>query len=69
MYALLKIDQYKSIEWGVDVVFQTPKIEVVKAMKLVKENALEEEIKTERQYDEVYTPSTNTVFQIVELVN
>ena len=35
MYALLKVDQYKTIEWGVEIVFQTPKVEVVKAMNLV----------------------------------
>ena len=69
MYALLKIDQYKTIEWGVEIVFQTPKVEVVKAMNLVKENAIDEEIKIEKSYDEDYEPTTKTVFQIVELVN
>ena len=69
MYALLKIDQYKTIEWGVEIVFQTPKVEVVKALKLVKDIAIDEEIKIEISYVEDYEPTTKTVFQIVELVN
>ena len=69
MYALLKVDQYKTIEWGVEIVFQTPKVEVVKAMKLVKENAIEEDIRIDKSYVEDYEPTTKTVFQIVELVN
>ena len=65
-YALLEIDKYKSIEWGVNVVFQTNLLEVARAMKLVKENASNLEIKERKEIDADYIPTPKT-FQIIEL--
>ncbi len=65
-YALLQIDKYKSIEWGVNVVFQTNVLEVARAMKLVKENASDLEIKERKEIDADYIPTPKT-FQIIEL--
>ena len=62
-YALLEINKYQNIEWGVNVVFQTTKLEIARAMKIVKEDAFLEHCKTNED-DWLKTP---TVYQIIEL--
>jgi len=65
-FALLEIDKYHSIEWGVNCVFQSDRISVAQAMKVVKEDA---EWKARELKDEDDISTKETVYKIIDLLD
>ena len=66
-FALMEIDKYHSIEWGVNCIFQSDKLAVAQAMKTVKEDA---EIKARELREEENERNTKeTVYRIFDLLD
>jgi len=66
-FALIEIDKYKSIEWGVNCVFQSDSISVAQAMKIVKEDAETKARKIREEEEDDY--SNDTVYKIIDLLD
>ena len=66
-FALLEIDQYPTIEWGVNCVFQSNDTKVVEAMKLIKEDAVQR-AREEIDQDDL-GHRTETTYTIIDLLD
>ena len=66
-YALLEIDKYPTIEWGVNCVFQSDDVSVARAMKLIKEDAIQR-AKEEIDEDDLRN-RTETIYTIIDLLD
>ncbi len=69
-YALLEIDKYPTIEWGVNCVFQSDDISVARAMKLIKEDAIQRQKERSEDLDEDdFRTRTETIYTIIDLLD
>ena len=66
-YALLEIDKYPTIEWGVNCVFQSDDVSIARAMKLVKEDAIQRR-KEDLDEDDLRN-RTETIYTIIDLLD
>jgi len=66
-YALLEIDKYPTIEWGVNCVFQSDDVSIARAMKLIKEDAIQR-AKEEIDEDDLGN-RTETIYTIIDLLD
>ena len=66
-FALLEIDKYPTIDWGVHCVFQSNKKAVVEAYKIVKEDAVQR-AKEELDEDD-FKNRTETIYTIIDLLD
>ena len=66
-YALLEIDKYPTIEWGVNCVVQSDDVSVARAMKLIKEDAIQR-AKEELDEDD-FKNRTETIYTIIDLLD
>ena len=65
-YALLEIDKYPTIEWGVNCVFQSDDVSIARAMKLVKEDAIQRR-KEDLDEDDLRN-RTETIYTIIDFL-
>ena len=69
-YALLEIDKYPTIEWGVNCVFQSDDVSVTRAMKLIKEDAIQRQKERSEDLDEDdFRTRTETIYTIIDLLD
>ena len=66
-FALLEIDKYPTIDWGVNCVFQSNDTKVVEAMKLIKEDAVQR-AREEIDQDDL-GHRTETTYTIIDLLD
>ena len=66
-YALLEIDKYPTIEWCVNCVFQSDDVSIARAMKLVKEDAIQRR-KEDLDEDDLRN-RTETIYTIIDLLD
>ena len=66
-FALLEIDKYPTIDWGVNCVFQSNDKTVVEAYKIVKEDAIQR-AREEIDEDDL-GHSTDTTYTIIDLLD
>ena len=66
-YALLEIDKYPTNEWGVNCVFQSDDVSIARAMKLVKEDAIQRR-KEDLDEDDLRN-RTETIYTIIDLLD
>ena len=66
-FALLEIDKYPTIDWGVHCIFQSNDKTVTEAMKLIKEDAIQR-AREEIDEDDL-GHRTDTTYTIIDLLD